>query len=149
MQGMIQVRPCSAEDFDAVVSLLAQLWPNDIFQPASLRKVFDRVLTSERQFYLCAEDDGKVIGFGSLTLKNNLWPQGPVGNVDELVVDAGYRGRGVGKRLLDELTSLAQTKGCRRFELDSGHHRKEAHAFYARQGFENRACLFSKVLKPG
>jgi hypothetical protein len=34
-----------------------------------------------------------------------------------------------------------------RVELESAFHRKKAHAFYERQGFENRGYLFSKPIK--
>ena len=146
---MIQVRPCCAEDFDAVRALLAQLWPDKPLPAASARAVYDRALASDRQAYLCAVDGGKVVGFGSLTIKNTLWPEGPLVSVDELVVDEKHRGRGIGTKLLAGLVSLAEERGCRRVELDSAHHRKEAHQFYQQQGFENRACLFSKALMPG
>jgi GNAT superfamily N-acetyltransferase len=86
------------------------------------------------------------IGFGSLTLKNNLWQEGYVGHVDELVVDSTHRSRGVGTLLLNQIIELARRKGCRRVELDSAFHRKEAHMFYEQHGFENRAFLFSRVL---
>ena len=144
---MFQIRPCRPEDFDPLTRLLAQLWPDGPPDPAAARGVFDRALASDSQVYLCATTaDGRLVGFGSLTLKNTLWPAGPIGNVDELVVDAASRGRGVGTRLLERLAAAARERGCRRLELDSAFHRAEAHAFYERHGFEKRAYLFSKPL---
>jgi GNAT superfamily N-acetyltransferase len=143
---MIQIRPCRAEDFDEVLPLLRQLWPDKRLDAVPLKTVFDRALGSELQAYLCATDDQRVIGFGSLTLKNNLWQEGYVGHVDELVVDGTYRSRGFGKLLLNQIIELARRTGCRRVELDSAFHRKEAHMFYEQHGFENRAFLFSRVL---
>ena len=58
----------------------------------SLRPIFDRALASAVQNYVCATDEEKVIGFGSLTLKSNLWQAGLLGHIDELVVDATHRG---------------------------------------------------------
>ena len=142
----IQIRLCRAEDFEAVVPLLCQLWPGKPLDTLALRVVFDKALASDAQIYLCVTEGSRVIGFGSLTFKNNLWHEGSVGNVDELVVDEKCRGKGVGAKLLASLIDLARERGCRRVELDSAHHRKEAHRFYERQGFENRACLFSRIL---
>lgn len=141
---MIQIRQCQKEDFEHVVQLLRQLWPDSRLDIASLQTVFSRALTSESQVYLCAYDECRVIGFGSLTLKNNLWQQGYLGHVDELVVDGEHRGQGVGKQLLEHLILVARQRGCRRIELDSAFHRKRTHEFYEKQGFENRAYLLSK-----
>lgn len=143
---MIRIRQCQAEDFGDVVRLLCQLWPDKPLDAVSLEAVFSRALASESQVYLCAADEHGVIGFGSLTLKNNLWQQGYLGHVDELVVDSEQRGRGVGTKLLDQLIIVAQQRGCRRVELDSGFQRKQAHQFYEKHGFENRAHHFSREI---
>ena len=112
----------------------------------SLRSVYDRALASDRQVYLCAVLDQQVVGFGSLTIKSNLWSEAFVGYVDEMVVDEAQRGRGVGTQILDRLISWARERGCNRIELDSAFHRKSAHAFYERRGFQSRAYLYSKLL---
>jgi GNAT superfamily N-acetyltransferase len=77
-----------------------------------------------------------------LKLKSNLWAEGAVGYVDEMVVDASCRGRGVGAQILEQLIAIA----CERVELDSAFHRKEAHALYESSGFQSRALLFSRSL---
>ena len=143
---MLQIRPCSSDDFSGVLILLKQLWPEKSLDPASLRIAYDRALASDSQRYICATDGEQVIGFGSLTVNNNLWQEGYLGHVDELVVDGDFRGRGVGAQLLEHLIVIAKQRGCRRIELDSGFHRPNAHRFYERHGFENRGYLFSKVL---
>ncbi len=125
-----------------MLPLLAQLWPNQPLDPEPLKHVFNRALASHSQAYLCAANGERVIGFGSLTVKNNL------GHVDELVVDKKYRGQAIGTRLLDHLETPAKQRGCRRLELDSAFHRTEAHEFYERQGFSKRVYLLSKDLKP-
>jgi GNAT superfamily N-acetyltransferase len=115
-------------------------------QTVSAFGIARRKTSSDLQAYLCASVGQKAIGFGSLTIKNNLWQAGYLGHIDEFVVDAEYRGRGVGTRLLTRLVELAREHGCRRVELDSAFERVGAHAFYKRHGFENRAFLFSKPL---
>ena len=143
---MAQIRQCRSEDFPAVMELLRQLWPDKCLDTPALRTVYDRALTSDQQLYICAAEGERVVAFGSLTLKNNLWQEGFLGHVDELVVDNAHRGRRIGTHLLEHLVAIAQRRGCRRVELDSAFHRKKAHEFYERQGFKNRAFLFSKKL---
>ncbi len=89
--GMIQIRECKAKDFDGVVALLGQLWPGKQLDPVSLRCVYDRSLASDRQVYLCAESGQRVVGFGSLTIKSNLWSESFVGYVDEMIVEEGTK----------------------------------------------------------
>jgi hypothetical protein len=56
--------------------LLRQLWPDKSLNAQSLQLVYNHALSSENQKYLCAVENNKVIGFGSLTIKNNLWQEG-------------------------------------------------------------------------
>ena len=48
--------------------------------------------------------------------------------------------------MMQRIEELAAGVGCRRLELDSAFHFKEAHAFYEQRRFERRALLFSKAL---
>ena len=145
---MYTVRRCRLEDFDGVYALLRQLWPTRNLDVAALREVFRKGLASDRQAYLCAQvAGGKLVAFGSLSVRNSLWQQGPLANVDELVVDEAWRGRGIGTEMLDRLSDCARELGCRRIELDSALHRKEAHAFYESRGFERLSYLFTRPLE--
>jgi GNAT superfamily N-acetyltransferase len=128
------------------MALLTQLWPNQPLERNRVQCVFNRALASDRQIYLCATLQARVVGFGSLTIKNNLWQQGYLAQVDELVVDLNHRRQGIGAQLLQRLAGLALERGCPRVELDSAFHREEAHRFYEEQGFQKRAYLFSKSL---
>lgn len=143
---MIQIRPCRSEDFDEVFDLLRQLWPEQTLDADALRVVYDRALASNLQTYICATDGERIVGFGSLTMKNNLWQAGYLGHVDELIVDKEHRGRGVGTQLLEHIIALAKQQGCSRVELDTAFKRTEAHQFYEQHGFQKRGFLFSKVL---
>lgn len=54
--------------------------------------------------------------------------------VDDLVTDAAARSHGHGKALLDWLKAEGRRLGCRSLQLDSGTQRRDAHAFYLREG---------------
>ena len=143
---MIHIRRCRVEDFDVVILLLRQLWADKSIHPDLLRPIFESALASESNTYLCATFKSRVIGFGSCTLKDNLWPEGRLAYVDELVVDSGFRGKGIGAQMLEQLVRFARDNGCCRIELVSAFYRGESHVFYERQGFARRAFVFSKVL---
>jgi GNAT superfamily N-acetyltransferase len=66
--------------------------------------------------------------------------------VDDLVTDAGARSEGHGKALLDWLKAEARALGCGSLHLDSGTHRKDAHAFYLREGLRIDGFHFGVTL---
>lgn len=142
----MKIRDCTAADIGRIYELLGSLWPDIDVHTTEMRRCFERDLQSPNQKYVCAVLDEEVVGFCSLNIKNNLWQQGLVGHVDELVVDEPHRRIGIGSALLRRIEEIAMEMGCKRLELDSAHHRGEAHAFYESLGFQNRAMLFSKPI---
>lgn len=143
---MISIRKLTINDLEGLIPLLEQLWIGKTIDKNSLKKVIEKGLKSEHQIYICATDNEKLVGYCSLTIKNNLWMLANLGNVDELVVDSEYRNRGVGKMLMKEIQSIAIKYDCKRLELDSAFHRTAAHEFYDKLGFEKRAYLFTKEI---
>ena len=146
MRMDIQIRYCEGRDFEGVQKLLKQLWPDVNSKPEELQRVFDHAIDSMNQKLIVAVSEESIVGFCSLTLKNNLWQAGNLGVVDELVVDIQYHGKGIGKRLMERITQVALENRCKRIELDSSFHRTEAHQFYEHIGFIKRAYWFSKPL---
>lgn len=143
---MPQIRRCTNGDFEQVTSLLVQLWPKKVQNLSKLRGVYERALGVTNQRYVCAIEGGSLVGFASLSIKNSLWEEGPLANIDEFVVDEEARGQGVGTALLEHMIDFARKSGCTRIELDSAFHRTEAHAFYEHKGFEQRAYLYTMKL---
>ncbi|KRA81865.1 hypothetical protein ASD78_00910 [Lysobacter sp. Root667] len=66
--------------------------------------------------------------------------------VDDLVTDQTVRSRGYGKAMLDWLKAEAKRLGCVRLQLDSGTQRRDAHAFYLREGLRIEAFHFGIAL---
>jgi len=97
---------------------------------------------------LCAERNGKVVGFSSLSIQHNFWQEGRIAYITTIIVDEKSRGQGVGTMLLDEIQETAGSRGCGKIELESAFHRREAHDFYEKMGFEKRAYFFSKDVAP-
>ena len=63
--------------------------------------------------------------------------------VDDLVADAGQRGRGHGARLIDHLKATAAAEGCARLVLDTGLDNALGQRFYFRQGLLAMALRFA------
>jgi L-amino acid N-acyltransferase YncA len=67
--------------------------------------------------------------------------------VDDLITDETLRSSGVGAALLRSLMATARDLGCTMFELDSGTHRRRAHAFYFRERMTITAYHFVMPLR--
>ena len=63
-----------------------------------------------------------------------------------LVTDEGRRSEGVGRALVDWLSSRAQMLKAANLALDSGTHRVNAHRFYLRERFDITSFHFNKKL---
>src|SRR6187402_849268 len=101
----LQIRACTPDDFTSVFNLFGQLWP-------SLELDY-HALSSVTQHLIVGVLEDRIVGFCSLSLKNNFWKAGCVGNVDELVVDEKYRGKGIGKKLINRIEEIAINKHCK------------------------------------
>lgn len=88
---------------------------------------------------------GEVAGVAVYRVHENT-AQGRKLYVDDLVVDADCRSRGIGSALLAELDQKARATGCAVVDLDSGTERERAHRFYFRAGYTIRTFGFKKTL---
>lgn len=81
-----------------------------------------------------AESEGQVVGKLELFIawKSN---QGKFGLIRRFVIAPGWRGKGVGKQMLDAAVARAEGEGCSFVELSVDVTNPFAHAFYAREGF--------------
>jgi len=85
---------------------------------------------------LVARVDGEIIG--ALTLVMFPIPTGLRAWVEDVVVDEGARGRGVGAALTNEAVRLARADGARTVDLTSRPSREAANRLYERLGFQLR-----------
>jgi GNAT superfamily N-acetyltransferase len=140
------IRNSTPEDLDVIFSLLQQLWPNRQLNKELLGKAFLNSFAIEGHIIRLACTGTEVIGLCALSLRNNLYAQGILANIDELVIDEKYRGKGIGKLMLDDVTLIASKNNCAFLELESAFHREDAHRFYEKEGFEKTGFFISKKL---
>ncbi len=102
------------------------------------REVIEELIESPYHDILIASDDGKVVGMAIVsivmaTLDRNVY-------MEDLVVDAECRGKGVGGKLLDAVKDWGREHGCRRLEFTSSSREKKegAKGFYESHGAEVR-----------
>lgn len=80
--------------------------------------------------------DSKVIGIALLSTYKVI--SGYRGMVDDVVVDASQRGKGIGRKLMEKLITEGKHLGLNEILLFTGHHRAPAKALYTSLGFNLR-----------
>jgi GNAT superfamily N-acetyltransferase len=105
-------------------------------RPSLVSEQFIAVIrTQQSEGYQLAflEHHGTIVTVAGFRLQHVLW-SGKTLYVDDLVTDENARSQGHGATMLQWLIEHARQNGCPTFSLDSGTHRREAHAFYFRHG---------------
>jgi GNAT superfamily N-acetyltransferase len=97
---------------------------------------------------VAVRDAGGLAGVATLHRMLVLHRPSPVGRITALVVDAACRGRGIGRALVEAAESQLAREGCGLLEVTSNLNLPEAHAFYARMGYERTSVRFAKRLAP-
>ncbi len=96
----------------------------------------ERIVQSDSSRLLVAKVDGAIVG--SLTLAVFPVPTGLRAWIEDVVVDEGVRGQGIGAALNQEALKVARDQGARTVDLTSRPSRKAANRLYQRLGFKQR-----------
>jgi ribosomal protein S18 acetylase RimI-like enzyme len=88
---------------------------------------------------LVAEWDGEVVGFvaASIRFPEKPWEaEHPWGSIDDVIVRADLRERGIGRQLLTAAEAWARERGAPEIRLSVGEYNRDAIRLYERLGFE-------------
>ncbi|NMC53177.1 MAG: GNAT family N-acetyltransferase [Chloroflexi bacterium] len=119
---------------DAFMQALARLMPQLSSAPVPAREHIQAVLDSPASQILLAEEDGQIAGM--LTLVIYSTPAGTHAWIEDVVVDAAFRGRGLGAELTREAIKLAREAGAKAVSLTSRPAREAANRLYQKMGFQ-------------
>ena len=131
-----RVTQATPEILSALNRLLPQL--NPTLQLPDQRRL-ERLVADPAVTLLLARDDGEAI-VGTTTVIVYTTPYWIKARLDEVVVDAQARGKGVGEALVRAALEIGREQGAQVAELQSGRGeaRKAAHRLYERLGFRIR-----------
>lgn len=120
------------DDAEAITALYAQLSQNSHPDSASIEAVMGDAAST----LLVLRDDSMIVGMGTLVSFHTITDV--KARLEDIVVDGGYRGQGLGERISSELIEIARQKGASSVELTSKPEREAANALYQKLGFQKR-----------
>jgi ribosomal protein S18 acetylase RimI-like enzyme len=125
-----------AEPSDEVLHALDRLLPQlnpQLSGPS--RELLQRVVEDRAVALLVARDGDTIVGTATLAVVPT--PTWVNAHVNDVVVDAGARGLGAGRALMEAAIALARERGAQVVRLTSAERRSEAHALYESLGFRH------------
>jgi ribosomal protein S18 acetylase RimI-like enzyme len=134
--GRVRIEEATSVD-EQLVSALAALLPQLSSSPPPGRAELEEIAHSDAAVLLVARDEtGSLVG--SLTLVLFRVPTGLRAWIEDVVVDEGVRGSGVGASLVRAALDRATAAGARSVDLTSRPSREAANRLYRRLGFDVR-----------
>lgn len=103
--------------------------------PGPLATRLRTLLTQPTTFALLAEDP--PVAFGLITLRTNVWYDGPVALLDEFYVVPHLRDQGIGTAMFAWICDEAQARGCEVLEINVDSSDVDTIRFYERHGARN------------
>ena len=128
MLSIVEERPDSPDAqtlIEELESHLASLYPSESRHGYSV----DKLLREGVAFFIVRED-GVPVGCGGVQLYGTDY-----GELKRMYVRPQFRGRGLGKTVLNHLTDYARERGVGILRLETGIYQKEAIALYESSGF--------------
>lgn len=119
---------------------IRKLKESDIHEPTRIEREsfshpwseesFRELLSIDYARYLVAEADGKLVGSAGMRVVYGE------GDIDNVVVDTGYRGNGIAGALISELIALGESEGVKEFTLEVRVSNAPAIRVYEKAGFK-------------
>ena len=122
----MKIRELAESDYNQVI----ELWTK------SLSNKFDNEINTSHfsdpgSITLVSVDNNTITGVASLYIIKKLTRT--LGLIEDVAVNENYRGKGIGKKLVEKLIGLAADKKCDKTVLNSSEQNSE---FYKKIGFE-------------
>lgn len=143
MPTSFNIRSASVSDADSVFKLVEQLSDSYTVDEAAFGLAFaEAVSPSNANVLLVAEDaDGAVLGYALMTVAHLMYTRDDVAQIQELIVDLGSRGHGVGSQLVYAVEDACRERGISQLTVASS----KAPAFYDRLDYRSTADFLKKV----
>ncbi|CAA9198767.1 Aminoalkylphosphonate N-acetyltransferase [Flavobacterium collinsii] len=130
----IQIRKVEKQDLDFVYQAINEL-ENEVLDFEVFSQIFDENISNPKNLYLIAENETEGLGFISFHTQNLLHHCGLVGEIQEFFIHQNYRGKGIGRQLINEILQYADRNNLKSIEVTTNKRRVENVLIYENLGF--------------
>jgi len=136
---LVSLRSATPDDAERIATLFT-----DEGYPSGPSDIVDRLarFDSEHSRVIVAEHDGEVLGFVAVHALPRFEHSDRIIRIMALVVDAGERGRGIGRLLMEEAERLGRDLDAAFAEVTAGHHRPDAKRLYEELGYDGTVAAY-------
>ena len=137
----ILIRRISKNDLKSVIDILQDI---SVYKPPKIKhkNIWIKYSKQKNVFGYCFFYEKKLIGFGSLNFEIKL-KKGLMAYLEDIVVHREFRGKKIGKLIVDHLIEIAKKENCYKIKLDC---KKEKILFYEKLGFKENGFSMIKSL---
>lgn len=133
------------EDIPELLELYKELVPYNNTKEKSI-DVYKEILEDDNYHLFVVKDNGVIVGSTLAVVIKSLATEGtPFLVIEDVIIKAGLRGKGIGRLMFEHIDNFAKNKNCSYSILVSSAHRKGAHKFYEAMGFKDEVVGFRKI----
>ena len=122
----MKIRELKIDDYNQVIELWTKSFNNKFDN-----KINHNHLSDPNSITLVSVDNNTIMGVASIYIIQKLTRT--LGLIEDVAVNQNYRGKGIGKKLVEKLIGIAADKKCDKTVLNSS---KQNSEFYKKIGFE-------------
>lgn len=141
----MNIRAIRSNDYETVHKLIVKEMGHGEVSFTALSTNLDAMKSRDNYILYVMEYNSQVVGFISAVVLFGCI-DGCYIDITCLVVAQAFQNRGIGKALLDFVESFGKINKIEHFSVTSGLHRKKAHNFYKKNGYELGGYAFCKGL---
>lgn len=137
----MNIRELNTNDYETVYGFIVNEMEHPEVSFADMSVSLDNMRNDVKYLLYVAVHDNQVVGFVSAAKMIGCIDSNYI-EITCLVVSDNYQRIGVGKLLLEHIESLGKRNNIGKFSTTSGLHRKAAHDFYIKNGYEIGGLAF-------
>jgi glucosamine-phosphate N-acetyltransferase len=105
------------------------------------KEIFNRINNEENYKIIVAEDKAtnQIIGTATLLIEQKfIHSGGKAGHIEDVATRHGYEGKGIGRKIIEELIKIAKESKCYKVTLDCD---EKVAGFYEKLGFKKHQIM--------
>ena len=132
------VRKANKNDLKGILELYEDLLPEQDFSDSELyRPTWEEITQRDGLTYFVAVENAEIVATCNIMVIPNLTHgRRSYALIDNVVTRSDLRRKGYGRRVMERAVEHAKSLDCYKVMLLSASHRKNAHDFYKRIGFD-------------